>query len=100
MLSAWQNPGLCTYLQVDHRENGWCNHPPFSKAYSGRGSYIHTHAFLIFLFLFQWQPARGPIDVLQRSPTCSACISCSPRRSAVHPAAALMRSICRSRCAL
>ena len=45
MLSAWQNPGLCTYLQVDHRENGWCNHPPFSKAYSGRGSYIHTHAF-------------------------------------------------------
>ena len=52
MLSAWQNPGLCTYLQVDHRENGWCNHPPFSKAYSGRGSYIHTHAFFVFSFSF------------------------------------------------
>jgi hypothetical protein len=56
-------------------------------------SHIHTRVHTVF---YSWLPARGP----QCSPTCSACISCSPRRSAVHPAAALMRSTCRSRCAL
>lgn len=44
MLSAWQNPGLCTYLQVDHRENGWCNHPPFSKAYLGTRITMAPHS--------------------------------------------------------
>ena len=61
MLSAWQNPGMCTYLQVDHRENGGCNHPPFSKAYLGtRIIHSHKRRHCFFFFFFNGSRLEDP----------------------------------------